>query len=72
MKVIVNELVVRFDTVVVAETASDRLSAAVPKPEVEQRLTVLDPILKTFIDMQFQKTRVFLKMKTIFLICKTI
>ena len=61
MKVIVNELVVRFDTVVVAETAGDRLSAAVPKPEVEQRLTVLDPILKTIYRHAVPKNKSILK-----------
>ncbi len=49
MKVIIDELVVRFDTVVVADTADDRLSAAIPEPEVKQRLIVLETISNTIL-----------------------
>ncbi len=49
MKVIIDELVVGFDTVVVADVAGDLLAAAIPEPEVEQRLIVLETISKTIL-----------------------
>ncbi len=67
MKVIIDELVVRFDTVVVADVAGDRLAAAIPEPEVKQRLIVLETILKTILN-GFQKARAFFYTNSIFLI----
>jgi hypothetical protein len=42
MEVIIDKLVVRFDTLVVADATDDWLPAAVAEPEVEQGLTVLN------------------------------